>query len=133
MYNGDVDRETVSFGGREATTGNASAVRKLRNGGHVNKMRLDTTYAKRNCSMEDNLNMWTQTCNQEYKPDYTLKIPERGVETTDKPYRKQTTEEEGSDELNLVPVPHFIFSEGRGQDFAVVHGGQHYRFSDYVS
>ena len=38
--------------------------------------------------MEDNLNMWTQTCNQEYKPDYTLKIPERGVETTDKPYRK---------------------------------------------
>ena len=56
MYNGDVDRETVSFGGREATTGNASAVRKLRNGGHVNKMRLDTTYAKRNCSTEDNLN-----------------------------------------------------------------------------
>ena len=88
MYNGDVDRETVSFGGREATTGNASAVRKLRNGGHVNKMRLDTTYAKRNCSIEDNLNMWTQTCNQEYKPDYTLKIPERGVQTTDKPYRK---------------------------------------------
>ena len=38
--------------------------------------------------MEDNLNMWTQTCNQEYKPDYTLKIPERGVQTTDKPYRK---------------------------------------------
>ena len=112
MYNGDVDRETVSFGGREATTGNASAVRKLRNGGHVNKMGLDTTFAKRNCSMKDNLNMWTQTCNQEYKPDYTLKIPERGVETTDKPYRKQTTEEEGSDELNLVPVPHFIFSEG---------------------
>ena len=35
--------------------------------------------------------MWTQTCNQEYKPEYTLTIPERGVETTDKEYRKQTT------------------------------------------
>ena len=58
--------------------------------------------------------MWTQTCDQEYKPDYTLKIPVRSVETTDKQYRKQTTEEEGSDGLNLVPVPHLIFSEGRG-------------------
>lgn len=57
-----------------------------------NKMRLDTTFAKRNCSSKDNLNMWTQTCNQEYKPDYTLKIPVRGVETTDKQYRKKTTQ-----------------------------------------
>ena len=61
----------------------------------LNKMRLDTTFAKRNCSSkEKKLNMWTQTCNQEYKPEYTLRIPERGVETTDKQCRKQTTEEE---------------------------------------
>ena len=60
----------------------------------MNKMRLDTTFAERNCSSKDNLNMWTQTCNQEYKPEYTLKILERGVETTDKRYRKQTREEE---------------------------------------
>ena len=60
----------------------------------LNKMRLDTTFAKRNCSSKDKLNMWTQTCNQEYKPEYTLRIPERGVETTDKQCRKQTTEEE---------------------------------------
>ena len=43
--------------------------------------------------------------------------------------QKKNNSEEGSDGLNLVPVPHFIFSEGRGQDFAVVHGGRHYRFS----
>ena len=77
------------------------------------------TFAKRNCSSKDNLNMWTQTCNQEYKPDYTLKIPVRGVETNDKQDRisrpqKKNNSEEGSDGLNLVPVPHFIFSEGRG-------------------
>lgn len=47
--------------------------------------------------------------------------------------QKKNNSEEGSDGLNLVSVPHFIFSEVRGQDFAVVHGGRHYRFSDYVS
>ena len=59
----------------------------------VKQMRLDKAFAKRNCSTNNNLNMWTRTCNQEYKRDYTLKIPVPGArpQTESRPRKKKVT------------------------------------------